>query len=62
MRNFFLWVLLAAGTAACCLAYDCADRRVREARAMSCAKASAGTDQAIAECFERFGLEARDLY
>lgn len=52
------WLLAAAACAV--LAYwagDTGARRVETALALQCARASSGTDSAIVECFNRYGLD-----
>jgi hypothetical protein len=36
-------------------------RRTEQALALSCARASSGTDQAIVDCYHTYGLIAKDL-
>jgi hypothetical protein len=54
MRAFLVLLVIAA---AALYAAHIGARRVETALAMQCARASNGTDAAIADCFTRYGLD-----
>lgn len=57
MRQTLAWILVCMGLAAAgVIAGHMAELRVRNALALQCARSSAGTDAAIAECYTRRDL------
>lgn len=57
MRTLASLLALLIVAAACVLAGHAGLRRVEEASALSCARASDGTDSAICDCYARYGLD-----